>query len=619
MNQLRHLSILLFSLSALTTPATAAPRKQACKVQPAFWWAGMKNPSLQILIRGDGVGRAGEVELSSSDIKVDSIVRPANPNYLLVYINTAAAKPQKFTITLSGQKRPLRLSYELRQREERKRETFSQEDVVYLLMPDRFANGNVKNDRLKWPTDTTPAYDDSRHGGDIAGMAAHLPYLQDLGVTAVWPTPLLVNDMPQGSYHGYAITDYYEIDPRFGSNSEYRAFVDSAHARGIKVIQDMVFNHCGTGNFLFRDLPDSTWFNYNSHYVQTNYKLSTLGDPYASASDSRLAQDGWFVSAMPDWNQRNPHVLRYLIQTSLWWIEYAGIDGIRQDTYPYIDSRAGAEWCREVEREYPGFNIVGEAWLNNNVGVARWQKGNRLSAPFDPALPTVMDFPLMSLLNSALDEPTNDWDRGLARIYDYLSQDGVYADPTHLLTFLDNHDTARFAQNATQASRIARYRQALALLLTLRGIPQIYYGDEIGMYADKSKGDGYMRKNFPGGFPGDKANAFTAAGRTALQAEYFDYARRLLRWRRDNPDIAAGSFTHFTPQNGTYVYSRRAAGGHTVTVVINGTDAPVSLNLARYASVLPKGEAFNVVTSRTEKVEKDMQLEAREVKILDFK
>lgn len=619
----RTLLLLLFAVSAcLSGRAAQAPAPEAgpAHVQPAFWWAGMANPRLQVLLHGEGLGRA-EVGVSASEVRVERVVRPSGGNYLLLYLDTEGAAPQRFDIRLRLDGRTMRVPYELRERTRRTRRTFDASDVVYLLMPDRFANGNTKNDVVAGLRETAcdPAVPDARHGGDMAGIAERLDYLADLGVTAIWPTPMLLNDMPTHSYHGYAITDYYEMDPRYGSNEEFRALVDAAHAKGIKVLMDMVFNHCGSKNFLYTDLPDSTWFNHGSRYVQTSYKIAAVSDPHASRADALDAQDGWFVESMPDWNQRNPDVLTYLVQNSIWWIEYAGIDGIRQDTYPYADMEAMAAWNRALQTEYPGFNVVGETWLNHNVGVSFWQKDSRLAAPANSLLPTVMDFPLMSLLNSALDEETNDWDRGLARIYDYLSQDAVYADPMHLLTFLDNHDTDRFARTAEQATDFGRYRRALTLLLTLRGIPQLYYGDEIGMAANKAKGDGALRQDFPGGrFAAGGADKFTPDGRTELENRYFDLTRRLLTWRRGHPAVARGTLTQFAVKDGVYVYARRAEG-RTVTVVMNGASRPVDVPLARYAEVFPARSAREVLSGREVSLAADtLRLQGGEVWVLDF-
>lgn len=588
-------------------------------VQPSFWWSGMHNPSLQLLIHGSGVGKS-DVKLTAPNVTIDSIVRPANDNYLLLYLNTAKAQHGTFDIVLSQGKHVQRVPFQLRKRDQREENSFTSADVLYLLMPDRFANGNKANDVVKGMLETSSSQaPDARHGGDLAGMRQHLDYLQQLGVTAIWPTPLLVNDMPSGSYHGYAITDYYTIDPRFGTNDDYRTFVADAHQHGLKVVQDMVFNHCGSHNYLFTDMPDTTWFNHGKHYEQTSYKIAAVTDTYASKSDIENAQDGWFVESMPDLNQRNPHVMRYLIQNSIFWIEYAHIDGIRQDTYPYADRQAMAQWCKEVDEAYPGFNIVGETWINNNVGVSSWQKGSPMvrSKADDSALPTVMDFPLMGRLAQAVDEETNEWDRGLAALYDYLSQDAAYADPMHLLTFLDNHDTPRFSQNAGQASNFRRYRQALALLLTLRGIPQLYYGDELAMWGDKSKGDGALRKNFPGGFEGDSINAFTGKGLTPLMSNTLSFTRRMLNWRKNCQVVQRGDFHHFTVKDGIYVYSRNYQG-HVVTVFVNGTDKPASVSLSRYAEVLPCEEATDVVSGRLIRLANCLQMDVRGIMVLDF-
>lgn len=610
---------LLVSCCLALTLRAASPIKMH-HVQPAFWWAGMVNPELQILLHGEGVGEC-EATLTAPDVKLLRAVRPANRNYLLLYVDARQAKAQRFQIVLQPKKgRAVRVPYELKPREARQRSTFDAGDVLYLLMPDRFANGDASNDVVAGllENESDARKPDARHGGDLCGIGRHLDYLADLGVTALWLTPTLINDMPAGSYHGYAITDYYETDPRFGSNDDYRRFVDEAHSKGLKVVMDMVFNHCGSRNFLFADRPADDWFNFDSRYVQTNYKTGAVSDPHAAPSELRLAQDGWFVEPMPDLNQRNPHVLAYLIQNSIWWIEFAGIDGIRQDTYPYADMEAMARWCKAVDAEYPGFNIVGETWIGNNVGVSFWQKDSKLATPRNSALPTVMDFPLMDLLNSVCDEETNDWDKGFARLYEYLSQDLVYADPMHLLTFLTNHDTPRFARTAEQAASIWRYRQALTLLLTLRGIPQLYYGDEIGMWADKSHGDGALRQNFPGGWRGDAANAFMCEGRTELQNAYFDFTRRLLQWRKGNTALSRGTLTHYAVKDGVYVYARRAAG-RTVTVVLNGTGHEVSVPLERYREVLPARQAVEVTTGTTVALQDSLVLPPHDVAALDFK
>lgn len=587
-------------------------------VHPPFWWSGMKGPELQILLHGDCIGVA-EVELYGADnVKLNDAVRFDNPNYVLLYLDVADAPPQAFKIILTTEEGCHEIEYELKARQDILRNTFDSSDVVYLLMPDRFArvcssNGIMPRMRDKSVCSKHP---DTRHGGNIAGMNEHLDYLAELGVTAIWHTPTLENDMPQYSYHGYAITDYYQTDPRLGSNEEYRQFVHNAHVRGIKVIKDIVFNHCGSMNFLYADRPSSDWFSNGGEFLQTSFRTGAVSDVHASLYDKKLTVKGWFVHSMPDFNQRNRHVMTYLIQVSVWWIEYSGIDGIRQDTYPYNDREGMVRWCNVIEREYPGFNIVGETWVNHNVGVSYWQKDSAIAAPFNSHLPTVMDFPLMTLLNIAVDEQTDEWN-GLGRIYEYISQDAVYADPLRLLTFLDNHDTDRFQKDAVMAKNIDRYKQALTLLLTLRGIPQIYSGTEIGMWGNKMKGDGELRKNFPGGWMGDKRSAFTRTGRTKLQQAYFDLTRRLLQWRKTCPAIAYGMLTHYMIRNGVYVYSRQLAA-KTVTVIINGTDKPTNVDLSVYAEVIPECEAYEVLTNCRISLPDVLPLEKRGVRILEF-
>lgn len=515
----------------------------------------------------------------------------------------------------------MQIPYELKSRVRRGEDVkgFTSEDVLYLIMPDRFANGNPENDVVdgmrEKKVDRADAF--ARHGGDIQGISSHLDYIADLGVTAIWLNPTQENDMESGSYHGYAITDYYQIDRRFGSNEDFCALVEKAHEKNLKVVMDMIFNHCGSENYLFRDKPSDDWFNYRSNYVQTSFKTASVMDIHASAYEKKIATDGWFTSVMPDFNQRNRHVARYLIQSSIWWIEYAGINGIRQDTHPYADFDFMSQWCKEVLDEYPYFNIVGETWLNSNVLVSYWQKDSKLAAPLNSNLPTVMDFPLQALMNQAFDEETGEWGGGLYKLYDYQTQDLVYANPMNLLTFLDNHDTSRFAQTDEMAKNLKRYKQAMVFLLTTRGIPQIYYGTEILMTGDKGKGDGDLRKDFPGGWQGDTRNCFVKNGRTALENEAFEFTRQLLNWRKGNQVIGKGSLKHYSIQNGVYVYQREF-NGKSVVVIMNGTDDSKELDLTPYQEILPRENAFDVLTGKNVDLSKKLRLDGRENLILNF-
>lgn len=592
-------------------------------VHPLHWWAGMANPTLQILLHGDGIGTCEAVLNEEQGIALQRVVRCDNPNYLILYLDTKDAPPQQFSILLCRDTKTIQtIPYQLLQRVSIARQTFDASDVVYLLMPDRFATGTTDRQkkrmyRGKREHTWDRTIDMARHGGDLAGMTRHLDYLQELGITAIWHTPTLENDMAEQSYHGYAITNYYETDSRLGTNEDYRTFVQAAHQRGIKVIKDIVFNHCGIANFLYADRPADDWFNFGSHFIQTGYKTTAATDPHASSIDRQLTIDGWFTELMPDVNGRNPLFADYLIQASIWWIEYAGIDGIRQDTYPYNDFDFMNRWCRAVEAQYPGFNIVGETWLNNNVGVSLWQKGSPLAAPRNSELPTVMDFPLMCILHSFGDEETDEWGAGLARVYEYLTQDVVYADPNHLLTFLSNHDIDRFQPTKAKAKDVTRYKQALILLLTLRGIPQLYVGDEIGMYANKSVNDGALRQDFPGGFPGDKHNAFTSEGRTALQNTYFNFTKKLLQWRKGNDVVARGTLIHYAIRNGCYVYARQQ-DGKTVTVVMNGTSQKQKLPLGLYRDVLPAKRAYDVISEKYKRLGCTLTVPSRGIYLFDF-
>ena len=617
---MKHALILLIVFLFSWGGGQTARAMEIKKVAPSFWWAGMKNPELQILLYGEDLALS-DVSVSGEGIYLKEVVRQDNPNYLLLYLDLSEAKAQTFQILLKNGKKKLQVPYELKSRMQRGEDVkgFTSEDVLYLIMPDRFANGNPENDVVdemrEKKVDRTDSF--ARHGGDIQGISNHLDYIADLGVTAIWLNPTQENDMESGSYHGYAITDYYQIDRRFGSNEDFCALVEKAHEKNLKVVMDMIFNHCGSENYLFRDKPSDDWFNYRSNYVQTSFKTASVMDIHASAYEKKIATDGWFTSVMPDFNQRNRHVARYLIQSSIWWIEYAGINGIRQDTHPYADFDFMSQWCKEVLDEYPYFNIVGETWLNSNVLVSYWQKDSKLAAPLNSNLPTVMDFPLQALMNQAFDEETGEWGGGLYKLYDYQTQDLVYANPMNLLTFLDNHDTSRFAQTDEMAKNLKRYKQAMVFLLTTRGIPQIYYGTEILMTGDKGKGDGDLRKDFPGGWQGDTRNCFVENGRMALENEAFEFTRQLLNWRKGNQVIGKGNLKHYSIQNGVYVYQREF-NGKSVVVIMNGTDDSKELDLTPYQEILPRENALDVLTGKNVNLSGKLRLNGRENLILNF-
>lgn len=619
---MKKLIISLSLLASLAATAAKPSSPQINSVEPPYWWTGMANDTLQIMLSGPRIGLTETSMKPYEGVSLIESVRLDSPNYLLLYLTVSdTAKPGVLDFTFSDGKKKAALRYELKERSKAvKAQGFDASDVLYLIMPDRFARAGATTDAeasrgLEYAVEVDRADLNARHGGNIAGMEQHLGYIDSLGVTAIWVNPVLENDMPGGSYHSYATTDYYRIDPRFGTNGQWRDFVGKAHDRGIKVVMDMIFNHSGSNHPWMKDMPSRDWYNFPDSAVTTNFRLSTLHDPYVSDYDKKRTVDGWFVTAMPDLNQRNPHLRRYLSQNSIWWIEDSGIDGIRMDTYPYADERAMASWIDDVMAEYPGFNIVGECWYANEGGEAYWQRGSKVNPNGDPRLPTVMDFVLSIKARDAFKGQTDRLE-GLNTIYDHLALDYLFPDPTHILTFLDNHDTDRFLLE--EPDDLGWWKQAITFLLTSRGIPQIYYGTELLMNGTRAAGgDGNVRRDMPGGFPGDKTDAFTAAGRTDKQNEAFDFIQKLLQWRRGNEPIARGSLKHFMPENGLYVYQRRS-GDKEVTVILNGNDSPVTTTMERTLEILPYGsQRRDMLTGKTVTIEPEMTFAPREILILE--
>ena len=619
---MKKLIISLSLLASLAATAAKPSSPQINSVEPPYWWTGMANDTLQIMLSGPRIGLTETSMKPYEGVSLIESVRLDSPNYLLLYLTVSdTAKPGVLDFTFSDGKKKAALRYELKERSKAvKAQGFDASDVLYLIMPDRFARAGATTDAeasrgLEYAVEVDRADLNARHGGNIAGMEQHLGYIDSLGVTAIWVNPVLENDMPGGSYHGYATTDYYRIDPRFGTNGQWRDFVGKAHDRGIKVVMDMIFNHSGSNHPWMKDMPSRDWYNFPDSAVTTNFRLSTLHDPYVSDYDKKRTVDGWFVTAMPDLNQRNPHLRRYLSQNSIWWIEDSGIDGIRMDTYPYADERAMASWIDDVMAEYPGFNIVGECWYANEGGEAYWQRGSKVNPNGDPRLPTVMDFVLSIKARDAFKGQTDRLE-GLNTIYDHLALDYLFPDPTHILTFLDNHDTDRFLLE--EPDDLGWWKQAVTFLLTSRGIPQIYYGTELLMNGTRAAGgDGNVRRDMPGGFPGDKTDAFTAAGRSDKQNEAFDFIQKLLQWRRGNEPIARGSLKHFMPENGLYVYQRRS-GDKEVTIILNGNDSPVTTTMERTLEILPYGsQRRDMLTGETITISPEMTFSPRQILILE--
>lgn len=615
---MKKIILTLFAIISLNLMAT--PRID--RIEPPYWWTGMNDSALQLMVYGPGIGNA-DVTLDYPGVTLDSVVRLESQNYLLLYLNvTKNAHAGKMQLNFNDGKGKTRIvDYDLRARRDGMKDHggFDASDVLYLIMPDRFAQTDravpdVRNQGLQHIAPDNRSKPNARHGGNIAGMNSKLDYIDSLGVTAIWVNPVLTNDMPGGSYHGYATTDYYNIDPRFGTNGQWNEFVGNAHDRGLKVVMDMIFNHSGSNHIWFKDRPTHDWYNFPDSFVQTNFRLSTLHDPYVSDYDLTRTVDGWFVKSMPDLNQRNPHLMKYLIQNSIWWIESSGIDGIRMDTYPYADFKGMASWIDAVEREYPNFNIVGECWYGNEGGEAYWQRGSKVNPDGDPRLQTVMDFVLAIKARDAFSGQT-DRLSGLNEIYDHLALDYLFPDPSRILTFLDNHDTDRFLLE--EPDSLGWWKQAMTFLLTSRGIPQIYYGTEILMNGSKENGDGYVRLDMPGGFPGDTINVFTREGRTPLQNEAFDFLSKLLNWRRGNDVIARGSLKHFMPENGIYVYQRRL-DDREVTVMMNGNDTPVTTTMERTLEILPYGSVRrDMLTGTDVTITEEMTFAPRQILILE--
>ena len=628
-------TLLTAAFTILAIMQTTAAAINITRIDPTDWYAGMKNPQLQLMVYGEGIAQAN-VTTDYPSVVIDSIVRLDSPNYLLVYLNLNGAQPGEMNLRFTIGKKKRDVKYVLKRREKAgaQRTGFSNADVLYMLMPDRFASGNADNDQIKgmrtYVNDRTQP--SLRHGGDLEGIRQHLDYFNQLGVTALWFTPVLENNSPDNNgfstYHGYATTDYYKVDPRFGTNEEYRRLIDEAHQHGLKVVMDMIFNHCGFEHPWVADQPSADWFNLpewlkesngtsnptGTSFLQTSYKLTPVVDPYASQVDLKETVQGWFVPTMPDLNQRNTHVMTYLIQNSIWWIETVGIDGIRMDTYPYADEEGMARWMKILDQEYPNFNTVGETWVTEPAYTATWQKDSKI-AKRNSYLKTVMDFSFYDKINQAKDEETDPWWKGFNRIYNSLVYDYLYPNPASVMAFIENHDTDRFLGNGTDTLAL---KQALALLLTINRTPQLYYGTEVLMNGTKEVTDGNVRKDFPGGFPGDKKNCFTAEGRTKAENEMFNWCSRILHWRQGNDVVTKGKQIQFIPYNGIYVVARQYAG-RTVMTIINGTKQAAEMDVKRYAEVIGNATtARDITTNCNVRLDKSIRLRPRQTMVLDF-
>ena len=566
---------------------------QIQKVEPAFWWKGMKNPELQILVYGKDIAKY-QLELSDN-IKIKDVTKTKNPNYVFITINTDEINKSSFKINFKNGKKTVDFyTYELKNRNQGSadRNSFTSKDVMYLIMPDRFANGDSSNDSqpnlIEKANRNLPS---GRHGGDLRGIINNLDYLENLGVTALWLTPANEDNEKQTSYHGYAQTDLYKIDGRYGTNQEYLELSQKLQQRGMMLIQDYVTNHWGITHWLIQDLPTQDWIHQFKDgegkygFKRSNYRTTSQFDTNVAEIDKQEALNGWFDTTMPDLNQSSPLVLKYLTQNAIWWIEYAELGGLRVDTYPYNDKVAMAKWAKAITDEYPKFNIVGEAWMYNPAHISYWQKNSKIGAidNYNSNLPSVMDFTLFSDLPAALQEEES-WDKGMIKIYNSFGNDFLYPDINNILVFFENHDTQRF--NEMFSGDVRYYKMAMSLIATVRGIPQIYYGSEIGMKGNKDKGgDADIRRDFPGGWKGDLQNAFNPKSQTLEQKEFHDFTQKLLTWRKGAEVIHTGKTKHYMPKEKVYVYFRYN-DKEKVMVVINNNEKEQTFDLNRFAESL---------------------------------
>lgn len=585
------------------------------KVEPPFWWVGMKNTKLQLLVYGNNIA-SKSVVISNKHVVLDSISKADSPNYIFLNLDLKnITKAQKFDIHFKGKPENLIYTYELKQRipDSSSKKGFDSSDVIYLITPDRFSNGDPNNDVNSVLKEKSINRNDDygRHGGDIQGISNHLDYIKTMGFTAIWPTPLLLNDMPESSYHGYAITDFYEVDPRFGSLEDYIDLSKKAKQNGIKIIMDQVANHCGSEHWWMKDLPFNDWINFQEEFesenlIVTNHRRTSNQDQYASQYDKDLMSKGWFVTAMPDLNQQNQFMAKYIIQNNIWWIEILDLGGVRQDTYPYSDKVFMSNWARAIMNEYPNFSIVGEEWSYNPLLVGYWQQNTKNKDGYQSHLRSTMDFPMQKNIVEALNEDES-WENGLVKIYEGLANDFAYANPNDIMAFLDNHDKDRVFTEFNE--NIVLTKMAMSYLLMLPRIPQVYYGTEILLENSNKRGDhGLIRSDFPGGWDGDKINAFTGNGLTSQQNDMQLFMKKILNYRKSSKAIHQGKTIHFAPQDGIYVLFR-VFNDEVVVIIINKNESLYSLDLSKFNEIGLEGKTLrNIISNETITWEKELKL-----------
>ena len=588
------------------------------RVEPTNWWTGMQQSDFQLMLYGKAISTA-EISINYPGVTILRKDLTGNPNYVFLYLNVAKETvPGIFFITLKrGNKKQL-VTYELKQRRigSAARKSFTEADAIYLLMPDRFANGNTTNDSIKGYVQSVNRADvGARHGGDLEGIISKVPYMAELGITALWTTPLFDNNDTNYSYHHYACSDYYKIDPRFGKNEDYARLSETCHTNGLKLIIDVVPNHCGGSHWWMTDLPAKDWLNTWPIFTNSNYRMMAWTDPHASDTDKYRLSHGWFAPNMPDLNLQNPLLFDYMKQVYTYWIETANIDGMRVDTYPYNDLKTAARFIQSIRNEYPAMNVVGECWIKTPAEIAYYQSGNNNKDGFDSRLTSVMDFCLKDVISSAFNEKDS-WDGGMAKFYSLYAQDFVYANTNLIMNFLDNHDIERFSTAVNRDVR--KFKMALAMLITARGYPQIYAGTEIMLDGKPGSYEGH-RYDFPGGWIADKRNAFTSDGRTAEEREVFDYLKLLLNYRKNNPVLQNGKMKQFIPENGLYVtfrYNKKS----TIMIIANNNQENKELDMKRFAEMLDgKFQGFEVTSNKSYSLQNSIAIDAKTVMILELK
>lgn len=582
------------------------------RVDPPNWWVGMENNTVELLFQGPNIQNF-EISLNATDTKITKISRPSNPYYLFVTIVIGKNQPAgTITFEFKGAKKKIhQYAYALGQKNTNQKRGIAPSDLIYLVFPDRFANGDSSNDSIAGFNETLVDRKGlkTRHGGDLQGIINHLDYIQELGSSAIWINPVLENNQPKESYHGYAFTDLYRVDPRLGTNALYKQLVSDCHNKQMKVIWDAVFNHWGNEHHLFKNLPDSSWVHWFPQFTRTNYRAETLMDPYASEADKKIMTDAWFDHHMPDLNQQAPTLARYLIQHCLWWIEYAGIDAFRIDTYAYPDQWFMRQCNEAIRIEYPDFVMFGETWVQGSPVQAWFTEKNKTNAEFDSQLHGVTDFQLYYAISKGLNENFG-WEEGFRRIELTLAHDLLYADPYANVTFLDNHDLSRIY--SVLGEDLQKWKMAMALMYTLRGTPSIYYGTEILM-KNFSDPDAKVREDFPGGWSADPINKFEAAGRTPRENEAFEFTKTLGQWRKNNPWIGRSKLVQFVPEDNVYVYFRME-GDQLLMCVYNGNDKNTTIKTSRFSECL-KGKQIGQEIIRKSRVQigNELELEPKSV------